>query len=287
MRFGYIWILLKDHLLSPGRRDGKGSEKFNLNLPVPPPQALQYSDSPPPPFTGSQIFMVTLLYTLSATTYPATPSPLGNHVIPQILRPPPPFVGDEQYQVPLLGGGELRVQGEGVEGIEEKFIFCHVSNFRYFQLKIKMPFVYVTLYVCPIIQEKYTFLFSYTSQCQLSVVSLLRRLTDIIKEMITTNNFVNLQKQIVRYTAISIYVVGSKPQAYNPESLKLILIYPYRLSVLSRTLEALIRQRKLKQLYTAGQTVSRQSDEFLKKAYYIPSDSVKEKQLHRLKILDI
>ena len=35
------------------------------------------------------------------------------------------------------------------------------------------------------------------------------------------------------YTAISIYVVGSKPQAYNPESLKLILIYPYRLSVLS------------------------------------------------------
>ena len=45
---------------------------------------------------------------------------------------------------------------------------------------------------------------------------------------------------------ISIYVVGSKPQAYNPESLKLILIYPYRLSVLSRTLEALIRQRKLK-----------------------------------------
>ena len=49
-----------------------------------------------------------------------------------------------------------------------------------------------------------------------------------------------------KYTAISIYVVGSKPQAYNPESLKLILIYPYRLSVLSRTLEALIRQRKLK-----------------------------------------
>ena len=48
------------------------------------------------------------------------------------------------------------------------------------------------------------------------------------------------------YTAISIYVVGSKPQAYNPESLKLILIYPYRLSVLSRTLEALIWQRKLK-----------------------------------------
>ena len=48
------------------------------------------------------------------------------------------------------------------------------------------------------------------------------------------------------YTAISIYVVGSKPQAYNPESLKLILIYPYRLSVLSHTLEALIRQRKLK-----------------------------------------
>ena len=48
------------------------------------------------------------------------------------------------------------------------------------------------------------------------------------------------------HTAISIYIVGSKPQAYNPESLKLILIYPYRLSVLSRTLEALIRQRKLK-----------------------------------------
>ena len=41
MRFGYIWILLKDHLLSPGRRDGKRSEKFNLNLPLPAP--------PPPP----------------------------------------------------------------------------------------------------------------------------------------------------------------------------------------------------------------------------------------------
>ena len=40
MRFGYIWILLKDHLLSPGRRDGKRSEKFNLNLPLP---------APPPP----------------------------------------------------------------------------------------------------------------------------------------------------------------------------------------------------------------------------------------------
>ena len=43
MRYGHIWILLKDHLLSPGRRDGKGSEKFNLNLPVslsPPPEAL-------------------------------------------------------------------------------------------------------------------------------------------------------------------------------------------------------------------------------------------------------
>ena len=96
MRFGYIWILLKDHLLSPGRRDGKGSEKFNLNLPVPPPPPRLCSIlTAPPPFTGSQIFMVTLLYTLSATTYPATPSPLGNHVIPQILRPPPPFVGDE------------------------------------------------------------------------------------------------------------------------------------------------------------------------------------------------
>ena len=54
------------------------------------------------------------------------------------------------------------------------------------------------------------------------------------------------QFMMCQYTAISIYVVGSKPQAYNPESLKLILIYPYRLSVLSRTLEALIRQRKLK-----------------------------------------
>ena len=41
-------------------------------------------------------------------------------------------------------------------------------------------------------RKKYTFLFSYTFQCQLSVVSLLRRLTDTIKEMITTNNFVNL-----------------------------------------------------------------------------------------------
>ena len=89
-------------------------------------------------------------------------------------------------------GGELRVQGEGVEGIGEKILFCHVSNFRYFQLKIKMPFVYVTPYVCQLFRKKYTFLFSYTFQCQLSVVSLLRRLTDTIKEMITTNNFVNL-----------------------------------------------------------------------------------------------
>ena len=40
MRFRYIWILLKDHLLSPGRRDGKRSEKFILNLPLP---------APPPP----------------------------------------------------------------------------------------------------------------------------------------------------------------------------------------------------------------------------------------------
>ena len=44
----------------------------------------------------------------------------------------------------------------------------------------------------PLFRKKYTFLFSYTFQCQLSVVSLLRRLTDTIKEMITTNNFVNL-----------------------------------------------------------------------------------------------
>ena len=36
------------------------------------------------------------------------------------------------------------------------------------------------------------------------------------------------------------------PEKTLSESLKLILIYPYRLSVLSRTLEALIRQRKLK-----------------------------------------
>lgn len=86
----------------------------------------------------------------------------------------------------------MRVQGEGVEGMEDKFIFCHVSNFRYFQLKIKMPFVYVTPYVCQLFRKKYTFSFSYTFQCQLSVVSLLRRLTDTIKEMITTNNFVNL-----------------------------------------------------------------------------------------------
>ena len=91
-----------------------------------------------------------------------------------------------------MRGGGLRVQGEGVEGMEDKFIFCHVSNFRYFQLKIKMPFVYVTPYVCQLFRKKYTFLFSYTFQCQLSVVSLLRRLTDTIKEMITTNNFVNL-----------------------------------------------------------------------------------------------
>ena len=42
--------------------------------------------------------------------------------------------------------------------------------------------------------KNYTFLFSYTFQCQLLVVSLLRRLTDTIKGMITTNNFVNLKK---------------------------------------------------------------------------------------------
>ena len=44
----------------------------------------------------------------------------------------------------------------------------------------------------PLFRKKYTFLFSYTSQCQLFVVSLLRSLTDTIKEMITKNNFVNL-----------------------------------------------------------------------------------------------
>ena len=90
MRFGYIWILLKDHLLSPGRRDGKGSEKFNLNFSVPPPRLCSILTAPPPrpPFTGSQISTVTLIYTLSATTYPAPPSPLENHVIPP--NPPTP-----------------------------------------------------------------------------------------------------------------------------------------------------------------------------------------------------
>ena len=149
MRFGYIWILLKDHLLSPGRRDGKGSENFNLNLPVPPPpRGSVVFWQPPPPFTGSQISTVTLLYTLSATTYSTPPSPLENHVIPP--NPPTPTPLRRWWIVtgPLIGG-ELRVQGGGVEGIGEKFIFCHVSNFRYFQLKIKMPFV--TLYVCHII----------------------------------------------------------------------------------------------------------------------------------------
>ena len=89
MHFGYIWILLKDHLLSPGRRDGKGSEKFNLNLSVSPPPRLCsiLTAPPPPPFTGSQISTVTLIYTLSATTYPAPPSP-QNHVIPP--NPPTP-----------------------------------------------------------------------------------------------------------------------------------------------------------------------------------------------------
>ena len=84
MRFGYIWILLKDHLLSPRRRDGKGSENFNLNLPVspPPPRLCSILTAPPLPFTGSQISTVTLLYTLSATTYSTPPSPLENHVIP-------------------------------------------------------------------------------------------------------------------------------------------------------------------------------------------------------------
>ena len=63
------------------------------------------------------------------------------------------------------------MQGEGVEGIGEKFIFCHVSNFRYFQLKIKMPFVYVTLYVCHIIYGKiYIFVFIHLS---MSIVSCL------------------------------------------------------------------------------------------------------------------
>ena len=155
MHFGYIWIHLKDHLSSPGRRDGKGSEKFNLNLYVspPPPRLCSILTAPPPPFTGSQISTVTLIYTLSATTYPAPRSPLENHVIPPNPPTPTPLRRWWIVTAPLLGGGggELRVQGEGVEGIGEKFIFCHVSNFRYFQLKIKMPFVYVTLYVCPII----------------------------------------------------------------------------------------------------------------------------------------
>ena len=71
-------------------------------------------------------------------------------------------------------------------------LFFVMSVIGYFQLKIKMPFVYVTPNVCQLFRKKYTFLFSYTFQCQLSVVSLLRRLTDTIKEMITTNDFVNL-----------------------------------------------------------------------------------------------
>ena len=60
------------------------------------------------------------------------------------------------------------MQGEGVEGMEDKFIFCYVSNCN----------VYVAPYVCQLFRKKYTFLFLYTFQCQLSVVSLLRRLTD-------------------------------------------------------------------------------------------------------------
>ena len=111
MRFGYIWILLKDHLLSPGRRDGKGSENFNLNLPVPPPRLCSILTAPPP-FTGSQISTVTLLYTLSATTYSNPPSPLENHVIPP--NPPTPTPLRRWWIVtgPLIGGGSWGCRGE-------------------------------------------------------------------------------------------------------------------------------------------------------------------------------
>ena len=150
MRFGYIWILLKDHLLSPGRRDGKGSEKFNLNLPVPPPGSVVFWQPPPPFYWQSNFYGHPPLHSVS--------DDLSRHSLPpwkprDTPNPPTPTPLRRWWIVsgPFARGGELRVQGEGVEGIEEKFIFCHVSNFRYFQLKIKMPFVYVTLYVCPII----------------------------------------------------------------------------------------------------------------------------------------
>ena len=63
------------------------------------------------------------------------------------------------------------MQGGGVEGIGEKFIFCHVSNFRYFQLKIKMPFVYVIPYVCQLFRKKnihFCFHTPFNVNCQLS-----------------------------------------------------------------------------------------------------------------------
>ena len=54
--------------------------------------------------------------------------------------------------------------------MEDKFIFCYLSNFRYFQLKIKMPFVYVTPYVCQLFRKNIHFCFHtpFNVNCQLS-----------------------------------------------------------------------------------------------------------------------
>ena len=55
------------------------------------------------------------------------------------------------------------MQGEGVEGIEDKFNFCH------FQPKIKTPFVYVTPYVCPLGKNiHFCFHTLFNVNCQLS-----------------------------------------------------------------------------------------------------------------------
>ena len=125
MRFGYIWILFKDHLLSPWRRDDKGSEKFNLNLPVSPPPRL-CSILTAPPFLLAVKFLRSPSFTLCQRRLipPLPPSPLENHVIPS--NPPTPTPLRRWWIVTApLHGGKLRVQGEGVEGIGEiYFLSC-------------------------------------------------------------------------------------------------------------------------------------------------------------------
>ena len=78
MRFGYIWILFKDHLLSPWRRDDKGSEKFNLNLPVsPPPRLCSILTAPPPFYWQSNFYGHPPLHSVSDDlSRPSLPPPL-------------------------------------------------------------------------------------------------------------------------------------------------------------------------------------------------------------------